>query len=81
MQLLGRGFAWLDTGTMESLAEASEFVRVIESREGIMISAPEEIAYINGWITEATLLKAAKSYGKSSYGRHLRNVAEKKFKY
>jgi glucose-1-phosphate thymidylyltransferase len=81
VQLLGRGFAWLDTGTMESLSEASEFVRVIESREGIMISAPEEIAYINQWISEPVLRKTAESYGKSPYGQHLRNVADGKYKY
>lgn len=78
---LGRGFAWLDTGTMDSLAEASEFVRVIESREGIMISAIEEIAYHNGWITKETLEEAAALYGKSPYGKHLRNVADGKYLY
>lgn len=78
---LGRGFAWLDTGTMESLAEASEYVRVIQNREGIEISAPEEIAYRNGWIDRDTLLSAAEAYGKSPYGKHLRNVAEGKYLY
>lgn len=78
---LGRGFAWLDTGTVDSLAEASEFVRVIESREGIQISAPEEIAYRNGWIRREQLAEAAAIYGKSSYGRHLKNVAEGKYLY
>ena len=62
---LGRGYAWLDTGTVDALAEASEFVRVIESREGVHISAPEEIAYHNGWITKAALESAADTYGKS----------------
>ena len=76
VQILGRGFAWLDTGTMESLAEATEFVRVIQNRQGIVISAPEEIAFRNGWITEEALMKAAKRYGKSVYGAHLRKVAE-----
>ena len=76
VQLLGRGFAWLDTGTMESLAEATEFVRVIQNRQGIVISAPEEIAFRNGWISQETLMKAAKRYGKSVYGAHLRKVAE-----
>ena len=76
VQLLGRGFAWLDTGTMESLAEATEFVRVIQNRQGIVISAPEEIAFRNGWISRETLLKAAERYGKSAYGAHLRKVAE-----
>ena len=78
---LGRGYAWLDTGTTESLSEASEFVRVIESREGIQISAPEEIAFQNGWITKAELEAAAEAYGKSSYGAHLRNVADGKYIY
>lgn len=78
---LGRGYAWLDTGTVDSLAEASEFVRVLENREGIQISAIEEIAYLRGWITTEQLLDAAAAYGKSPYGRHLRNVAEGKYIY
>lgn len=78
---LGRGYAWLDTGTVDSLAEASEFVRVVESREGVHISAPEEIAYHNGWITKAALEAAADTYGKSPYGEHLRNVAKGKYLY
>ncbi len=78
---LGRGYAWLDTGTMDSLSEASEFVRVIESREGIQISAPEEIAYRNGWITRERLEESAEVYGKSPYGQHLRNVARGKYRY
>jgi len=78
---LGRGYAWLDTGTVDSLSEASEFVRVVERREGIQISAPEEIAYRNGWITEQALEAAAASYGKSPYGRHLRNVADGRYIY
>lgn len=78
---LGRGYAWLDTGTMDALAEASEFVRVIENRQGIMISAVEEIAYKNKWIDEDTLLLAAKEYGKSSYGKHLKQVAEGRILY
>ena len=81
VQLLGRGFAWLDTGTMDSLAEAADFVKMIQNRQGIEISAPEEIAYKNGWITEAELLKSAEKYGKSPYGRHLKNVAEGKLVY
>ena len=76
VQLLGRGFAWLDTGTMESLAEATEFVRVIQNRQGVVISAPEEIAFRNGWITKESLMKSAERYGKSAYGAHLRKVAE-----
>ena len=78
VQLLGRGFAWLDTGTMESLAGATEFVRVIQNRQGIEISAPEEIAFRNGWTTRAELLEAADRYGKSPYGTHLRQVADGK---
>ena len=81
VQLLGRGFAWLDTGTMDSLLEAADFIRMIEHRQGIMISAPEEIAYINGWISKDTLLEAARRYGKSPYGAHLRAVADGKFVY
>lgn len=78
---LGRGYVWMDTGTVDSLSEASEFVRVIERREGIQISSPEEIAYRNGWIGKTQLEKAAEYYGKSSYGKHLRNVAEGKYIY
>ena len=81
VQLLGRGFAWLDTGTMESLLEASNFVEMIQNRQGIMISAPEEIAFINGWINRDELLKSAEAYGKSPYGAHLKAVAEGKIKY
>lgn len=78
---LGRGFAWLDTGTVEALSDASEFVRVIEKRQGIMISAIEEIAYINGWIDNKKLLESAEKYGSTSYGGHLRKVAEGKVRY
>ena len=78
---LGRGYAWLDTGTVGSLSEASEFVRVVESREGIQIAALEEIAYRNGWISKDTLCTAAERYGKSLYGRHLRQVAEGRLLY
>ena len=74
--ILGRGIAWLDTGTMDSLVEAADFVRMIENRQGVIISAPEEIAYRNGWIDKAVLMKAAEKYGKSPYGQHLKNVAE-----
>ena len=81
VQLLGRGFAWLDTGTMDSLIEAALFVQTIENLQSITISAPEEIAYINGWIGEDDLLAAADRYGKSTYGQHLRNVAGKKITY
>ena len=75
-RIFGRGFAWLDTGTVESLAEAADFVRVIQNRQGIVISAPEEIAWRNGWLTEDELLCAADHYGKSPYGEHLRRVAQ-----
>ncbi len=78
---LGRGYAWLDTGTMDALSEATEFVKVIENRQGIQISAVEEIAYINGWIDRETLLESAAKYGKSPYGEHLRKVAEGKIRY
>lgn len=81
VQFLGRGFAWLDTGTMDSLNEASNFVHMIQSRQGIEISAPEEIAYINKWITKKKLLESASRYGKSPYGAHLKAVAEGKVKY
>lgn len=81
VKLLGRGFAWLDTGTVESLSEASNYVRMVESRQSIMISAPEEIAFINNWITKEKLLESAAKYGKSSYGEHLRKVAEGRYKY
>lgn len=73
--LFGRGFAWLDTGTIESLAQASDYVRMVEQVQSIRISVPEEIAYYNGWIDEDQLLKAAESYGKSPYGTHLRTIA------
>ena len=81
VQLLGRGYAWLDTGTMDTLVEAAEFVQVIEQRQGIMISAPEEIAYRHGWITRKQLLKSADTYGKSPYGDHLHRVADGKIRY
>ncbi len=81
VQLLGRGFAWLDTGTMDSLVEAADFVQTIEKRQGIKISAPEEIAYINKWIDKETILKSAARYGKSPYGEHLKRVAEGKIHY
>ena len=81
VQLLGRGFAWLDTGTMDSLVEAADFVQMIEKRQGITISAPEEIAYINQWIDKEKLLESASRYGKSPDGAHLKAVAEGKVKY
>ena len=81
VQLLGRGFAWLDTGTMDSLVEAAEFVQMIEKRQGVKISAPEEIAFRNEWISKEKLLESAARYGKSPYGQHLKNVADGKFVY
>ena len=81
VQLLGRGFAWLDTGTMDSLVEAADFVQMVEKRQGVKISAPEEIAFKNGWISHEKLLLSAEKYGKSPYGVHLRKVAEGKLKY
>ena len=81
VQLLGRGFARLDTGTMDSLVDAADFVRMVEKRQGIKISAPEEIAYKNGWITKEKLLESAERYGKSPYGQHLRSVADDRIRY
>ena len=81
IKLMGRGYAWLDTGTVDSLAEASNFIKTVEKLQGIIISSPEEIAYNNRWITKKALLESATKYGKSSYGRHLRRVAEGKIMY
>lgn len=81
VQLLGRGYAWLDTGTMESLVDASNFVKMVEERTSVSISAPEEIAYVHGWINKDQLIKAAKHYGKSPYGQHLKAVADGRLKY
>ena len=81
VKLLGRGFAWLDTGTMDSLVEAADFVRMVEKRQGIKISAPEEIGYKNGWITKEQLLESAEKYGKSPYGAHLHKVAKGELAY
>ncbi len=81
VQLLGRGFAWLDTGTMDSLADATDFIQTIQKRQGIVISAPEEIACVNGWIDKSKLLQSAERYGKSPYGEHLKKVAEGKVMY
>lgn len=81
VKLLGRGFAWLDTGTMDSLVEAAQFVKMIEDRQSITISAPEEIAYINKWISKEKLMESAERYGKSPYGAHLKAVAEGKIMY
>ena len=76
VELFGRGFAWLDTGTMDSLVDAADFVRMVEKRQGVKISAPEEIAYRFGWIDKEELLHSAEKYGKSPYGAHLKIVAE-----
>ena len=81
VELLGRGFAWLDTGTFKSLLEAAEFVEMNQSRQNIQISAPEEIAYVKGWINKEELLQAAEAYGKSPYGEHLKRVANDKFRF
>ena len=78
---LGRGYAWLDTGTIDSLNEASEFVRVVQDRAGIEVAALEEISYLNGWITKEQLIESANFYGKSPYGLHLKKVAAGKYKY
>ena len=78
VQILGRGFAWLDTGTMDSLMEAATFVQTVQNRQGLVISAPEEIAYYQKWIDKDRLRRAAEQYGKSPYGAHLKRVAEEK---
>ena len=75
-EVFGRGFAWLDTGTTESLMDAANFVQTVENIQGIKISILEEIAYYNKWISKEALLEAAEIYGKSSYGAHLRSVAD-----
>jgi glucose-1-phosphate thymidylyltransferase len=80
-KLLGRGFAWLDMGTVDSLVDRADFVRMVEKRQGIKISAPEEIAYKNSWITKEQLIKSAELYGKSPYGKHLRKVSENELHY
>ena len=74
-------YAWLDTGTMDSLVEAADFVRMVQKRQSVVISAPEEIAYKNGWISRDKLLESAERYGKSPYGAHLRAVADGKVRY
>ncbi|MBR4673552.1 MAG: glucose-1-phosphate thymidylyltransferase RfbA [Victivallales bacterium] len=81
VQILGRGFAWMDTGTMDSLMQASIFVQAVQNRQGVVISAPEEIAFFEKWITREELIEAAKLYGKSPYGKHLMRVAEDKLVY
>jgi glucose-1-phosphate thymidylyltransferase len=79
--LLGRGYSWLDTGTQESLIDASNFVKTVEDHQGLKICCPEEIGFRNGWITKETLLKAGKLMKKNEYGQHLLNVANGKIKY
>lgn len=81
VQVLGRGFAWLDTGTVDSLMEAAEFVQTVQNRQGVIISAPEEIAFHEGWITREQLVQSAKLYGKSPYGEHLMRVADNRLYY
>ena len=81
VKLLGRGFAWLDTGTVDSLAEATDFVQTLQKRQSVEISAPEEIAYVNGWVTKEELLKSAVRYGKSPYGEHLKQGADGRIRY
>lgn len=81
IKLMGRGFAWLDTGTVDALADACNFIRTVENLQGIMVSAPEEIAYNMRWISKKTLVESAKKYGKSAYGQHLMKVADGKIMY
>ena len=81
VQILGRGFAWLDTGTVDSLMEAALFVQTVQNQQGVVISAPEEIAFRKKWITKDELLKSADLYGKSPYGEHLRRVATAKLRF
>lgn len=81
VQILGRGFAWLDTGTMDSLMEAALFIQTVQNRQGVVISAPEEIAYYEKWISKESLIESAKLYGKSPYGEHLMRVAENRLIY
>ena len=80
-QILGRGYAWIDAGTMDSLVDATDYVRMIEKRQGVKISAPEEIAFRKGWISKEQLVASAEMYGNSPYGEHLRKVADGKLKY
>lgn len=81
VKILGRGFAWFDTGTVESLFEAAEFIRAVQKRQGVIIASPEEVAYLNGWITLQDLYRAIDKYGKSQYGAYLKKVAEGKIIY
>lgn len=81
VQLLGRGYAWMDTGTMDALADAGDFIRMVQTRQDMLVSAPEEVAFINGWIGADELLESAERYGKSLYGEHLKRVAQGKIYY
>ena len=81
LELLGRGYAWMDTGTMDSLFEASSYVKILEDRQGVQVAALEEIAYYNNWITQKQLKQAINRYGKSIYGMHLSKVFDKKLKH
>ncbi len=81
VQLLGRGYAWMDTGTMDALADAGEYIRMVQTRQEMLVSAPEEVAFINGWIGADDLLESAERYGKSLYGEHLKRVAQGKIYY
>lgn len=81
VQLLGRGYAWMDTGTMDALSDAGEFIRMVQTRQDMLVSAPEEVAFVNGWISADDLLAVADRYGKSLYGEHLKRVAQGKIYY
>ncbi len=81
VQLLGRGYAWMDTGTMDALADAGDFIRMVQTRQDMLVSAPEEVAFVNGWIGADELLESAERYGKSLYGEHLKRVAQGKIYY
>jgi len=81
VQLLSRGYAWMDTGTMDALADAGDFIRMVQTRQEMLVSAPEEVAFVNGWIDTEDLLKSAERYGKSLYGEHLKRVAQGKIYY
>lgn len=81
VKLLGRGYAWLDTGTIDSLLDAANFMNLLEKRQGIKVCVPEEIAYVNGWIDDENLQKTIEEYGKSSYATYLKKVKDKRIKY
>jgi glucose-1-phosphate thymidylyltransferase len=81
VQILGRGFAWMDAGTVDSLMEAASFVQTVQNRQGVVISAPEELGFFEGWITRDELIESARLYGKSPYGEHLLHVADDRLVY